>query len=134
MAKSKNENINISIFTALKVSEISKVPVLIMSNPGLGKSTTVSMFADVRGYHLQLLRGNSTTAEEVLGYDVADQDKESKTTKHLRPSWYTKILEHSEKGIPTILMNPIGANWHGPNEYVEIESLYTLYEIFKTLL
>ena len=40
----------------------------------------------------------------------------------------------SEKNIPTILMNPIGANWHGPNEYVEIESLYTLYEIFKTLL
>lgn len=40
----------------------------------------------------------------------------------------------SEKNIPTILMNPKGAYWHGPNEYVEIESLYTLYEIFKTLL
>ena len=38
MAKSQNESINISIFTALKVSEISKVPVLIMSNPGLGTS------------------------------------------------------------------------------------------------
>lgn len=40
----------------------------------------------------------------------------------------------SEKNIPTILMNPKGANWHCDNEYVEIESLYTLYEIFKTLL
>jgi len=40
----------------------------------------------------------------------------------------------SEKNIPTILMNPKGAYWHGPNEYVEIESLYTLYKIFKTLL
>lgn len=40
----------------------------------------------------------------------------------------------SEKNIPTILMNPKGAFWHGPNEYVEIDSLYTLYEIFETLL
>lgn len=40
----------------------------------------------------------------------------------------------SEKNIPTILMNPKGAFWHGPNEYVEINSLYTLYEIFETLL
>lgn len=40
----------------------------------------------------------------------------------------------SEKNIPTILMNPKGANWHCENEYVEIESLYILYEIFKTLL
>lgn len=39
----------------------------------------------------------------------------------------------SEKNIPTILMNPKGAYWHGPDEYVEIDSLYTLYEIFKTL-
>lgn len=125
MAKSKNENINISIFTALKVSEISKVPVLIMSNPGLGKSTTVSMFADVRGYHLQLLRGNSTTAEEVLGYDVADQDKESKTTKHLRPSWYTKILEHSEKGIPTLLfLDEITT----ANEFVQSALLHLIFE------
>ena len=40
----------------------------------------------------------------------------------------------SEKNIPAILINPIGDYWHAPNEYVEIESLYTLYEIFKTLL
>lgn len=40
----------------------------------------------------------------------------------------------SEKNIPTIVMNPIGDYWHGPNEYVLIDSLYSLYEIFKTLL
>ena len=40
----------------------------------------------------------------------------------------------SEKNIPTILMNPIGNYWHNPNEYVELDSLYTLYEIFKTLI
>lgn len=40
----------------------------------------------------------------------------------------------SEKNIPTIIINPSGDYWHGPNEYVDINSLYTLYEIFKTLL
>ena len=103
MAKTKNENINASIFTALKVSEMSKVPVLIMSNPGIGKSTTVELFAEVRGYHLQLLRGNSTTESEVLGYDVANTSEGSKTTKHMRPSWYTEILEKEKEGIHTLL-------------------------------
>lgn len=125
MAKSKNENINISIFTALKVSEISKVPVLIMSNPGLGKSTTVAMFAKVRGYELQLLRGNSTTAEEVLGYDVADQSDDAKTTKHLRPSWYTKILENHENGKPTLLfLDEITT----ANEFVQSALLHLIFE------
>ena len=97
------ENINISIFTVLKVSEVSNVPVLLMSNPGIGKSTTVSMFAEVRGYHLELLRGNSTSETEILGYDVADSTVNSDTTKHLRPSWFTSILEKEKEGIPTLL-------------------------------
>lgn len=97
------ENINVSIFSALKVSELSGVPVLLMSNPGIGKSTTVSMFADVRGYHLELLRGNSTSETEILGYDVADTKENSDTTKHLRPSWFTNILEKDKEGIPTLL-------------------------------
>ena len=97
------ENINVAIFTALKVSEISKVPILLMSNPGVGKSTSVELFAAVRGYHLQLLRGNSTSETEILGYDVADTNRDSETTKHLRPSWYTEILEMKEKGIPTLI-------------------------------
>lgn len=125
MAKSKNESINISIFAALKVSERSNVPVLIMSNPGLGKSTTVSMFAETRGYHLQLLRGNSTTAEEVLGYDVADQSEGSKTTKHLRPSWYTRILEKKEAGIKTLLfLDEITT----ANDYVQAALLHLIFE------
>lgn len=123
--KSKNESINISIFTALKVSEKSKVPVLIMSNPGLGKSTTVSMFAKVRGYKLQLLRGNSTTAEEVLGYDVADQDKESKTTRHLRPSWFNNVLENDKNGYPTLLfLDEITT----ANDYVQAALLHLIFE------
>ena len=53
MAEKKQlNNINVSIFCALKVSEVSKVPVLLIANPGTGKSTSVEMFAKVRGYRL----------------------------------------------------------------------------------
>ena len=40
----------------------------------------------------------------------------------------------SEKDIPCILINPKGDFWHHPNEYMEIDSLYTLYLLFKTLI
>ena len=119
------ENINVAIFTALKVSEVSGVPVLLMSNPGVGKSTSVELFAKVRGYHLQLLRGNSTSETEILGYDVADTGKDSETTKHLRPSWYTEILEQSEKGVPTLLfLDEITT----ANDYVQAALLHLVFE------
>ena len=125
MPKTLNDSINVSIFTALKVSEVSKVPVLIMSNPGLGKSTTVEMFAKVRGYNLILLRGNSTTAEEVMGYDVASNDPTSKTTVHLRPSWFTKILKYHENGEKALLfLDEITT----ANEYVQAALLHLVFE------
>lgn len=40
----------------------------------------------------------------------------------------------SEKGIPVIMMNPVGDYWHNPNEYAEIDSYYMLYKIFKSIL
>lgn len=125
MAKSKNESINVSIFTALKVSEKSNVPVLIMSNPGLGKSTTVSMFAKVRGYHLQLLRGNSTSETEVLGYDVVDNENGGKSTIHTRPTWYNEILEKEKEGIHTLLfLDEITT----ANEFVQAALLHLIFE------
>lgn len=108
----KKDSVNVSIFSALKVGEKAKnVPVLLMSNPGMGKTTTVAIFAEHRGYHLQLLKGNSTSETEIIGYDVVPtlEMKESglapdvKTTVHLRPSWFSQILEKEKQGIPSLL-------------------------------
>ena len=106
MGKISTNNLNISIFAALKVSEVSKVPVLLLSNPGIGKTTTVYMFAKQRGYEVVELRGNSTTAEEVNGYDVSPKDvtfDAPVAACHLRPSWFEKVLRNSEKGLRTLL-------------------------------
>ncbi|MCI6107093.1 MAG: M20/M25/M40 family metallo-hydrolase [Candidatus Faecimonas sp.] len=40
----------------------------------------------------------------------------------------------SDKKIPTILTNPKGGFAHGPKEYVEKQSLYELYKIWKEIL
>ena len=40
----------------------------------------------------------------------------------------------SDKGIPTIIMNPTGYNPHCKNEYVNKESLYKLYKIYEEFL
>lgn len=106
MGKRVTNNLNISIFAALKVSEVSKIPVLLLSNPGVGKTTTVYMFAKQRGYEVVELRGNSTTAEEVNGYDVSPKDvtfDHPVAACHLRPSWFEEVMRNTEKGLRTLL-------------------------------
>lgn len=100
------EGINEKIFKALKMSEKSKIPVLILSNPGMGKTTTVNLYAKLRDMEVISLRGNSQTAETILGYDCSPSDvTEGKTQAalHLRPSWFDQLMKAHEKGKRTLL-------------------------------
>lgn len=126
MTKKEQNDINVSIFCALKVSEMSKVPVLLMANPGTGKSSTVEMFSEVRGYKLILLRGNSESAETILGYDVAPTDtSKSNSTKHLRPEWFETMLQANEKGEKCLLfLDEITT----ATEYVQSALLHLIFE------
>lgn len=101
---SKNK-INDLIFKSLTMSQLSKVPVLLMSAPGLGKTTSVEIWAKKMGYKLQVLRGSSSSETEILGYDVVDHEmtKIEKTTVHLRPHWFTTLLKNEALGIKTLL-------------------------------
>lgn len=98
-----SNDVNAQVFAALKVAELSKVPFLFISAPGVGKSTTVEIFADIRGYHYELLRGNSVSPEECLGYDTADTSEGATSTKHLRPEWFQRILDKEAQGKHTLL-------------------------------
>lgn len=102
----KKNSINEQIFTALKVAEISKVPTLIISNPGAGKSSSVDEFSKIRNYHLIVLRGNSTTADEITGYDTVPsgiKEGERRAAVGLRPSWFQELMDVHEKGGKTLL-------------------------------
>jgi len=74
--------------------------------------------------NLDIIKEFIINAEKVLGHKIVIQ-------KCVATS---DAIYFSEKNIPTILMNPIGNYWHGPEEYVEVDSLYSLYEIFKNLI
>jgi MoxR-like ATPase len=124
----KKNNINTDIFCELKVAEKSQVPVLFISNPGIGKTTSVYYFAKVRGYEVVLLRGNSTTAEEVMGYDVAPRDvtyDHKMAAINLRPSWFEEVLRNKEAGKKTLLfLDEITT----ANEFVQAALLHLIFE------
>lgn len=133
MAK-RNNNLNLDIFTALKVAEKSNVPVLLLSNPGQGKTSSTYMFCKVRSLttgqpmDYVLLRGNSTSAEEVMGYDVSPRDvtwEKPMSAIHLRPSWFQQVLDNHEKGIRTLLfLDEITT----ANEFVQAALLHLIFE------
>lgn len=74
--------------------------------------------------NLEIMKDFKEKAKQVLGHEM--QVKKFVAT--------SDAIYFSEKNIPTILTNPKGDYAHHPKEYVEIDSLYTLYELFKTLV
>lgn len=125
MAKSSN-GIDITIFSACKVSEKSGIPVLFLANPGVGKSTGVEFFAKVRGYELILLRGNTETNESIMGYSVCPPDaKENSSVIQLRPAWFQQLLDNKEDGKRSLLfLDEITT----ANEYTQAALLHLIFE------
>jgi hypothetical protein len=86
------------IFKSLAVSIDSNIPVLFLSNPGLGKTTNVRLFCETYGYTLEEgLRGANSSPEEVLGYKV-NTGKSSLETMY--PDWFERIQKNSKESAP----------------------------------
>jgi len=135
MTIKKQDSINVRIFMALKVSEMSKVPVLIMSNPGLGKTTSVEMYAKLRKdeqgrpMDVVVLRGNSESPEAIHGYETVStapvKPGEPVISSHTRPSWMQRILDNYAQGIRTILFLD---ELTTANEYVQAALLMLIFD------
>jgi hypothetical protein len=120
---------------ALKVSEMSKVPVLILSNPGIGKTTTVEMYAklrkDEKGRPMDVvsLRGNSESPETIHGYETVStapvKAGEAVMSSHTRPSWMQRILDNDAQGIRTILFLD---ELTTANEFVQAALLHLIFD------
>ena len=102
--------INESIYMALSISDASKVNLLLMGNPGSGKTTSVEFFAKANNMKVVLLRGSQSSPEEILGYEVND-GKESvtkdgtvvKVASKICPKWYSELVHNSDNGVRTLL-------------------------------
>ena len=119
----KKNGIDATVFSALKVSEKSKIPVLLISNPGVGKTTAVQYFADTRGYELILIRGNTETNESIMGYSVCPPDaKENSSAIQLRPAWFQRLLDSKRKCL--LFLDEITT----ANEYTQSALLHLIFE------
>lgn len=88
------------ITDAVALTEVTKIPVLFLSNPGLGKTTILKRYANTKGYHLETLIGSRFSPEEISGYQV---NNGGDSLTHMNPVWYNSILEQKKKGITTLL-------------------------------
>src|SRR5574344_1997927 len=88
------------IATSIEFSKISKLPVLFLSNPGYGKTSTINEYAYLNGYHVESLIGSRFSPEEILGYQVNNGGDHLQV---LQPEWYSRIIEKDKEGIPSIL-------------------------------
>ena len=77
-----------------------RVPILFISNPGFGKTTTIYNYAKKNGYHTEVLCGAHYAQDEILGFQTNEGGK-SLVIKE--PEWYSNIMAKHEEGIPTIL-------------------------------
>jgi hypothetical protein len=88
------------IVKSIEMSRISKIPVLFISNPGYGKTSTIQQYAEVNGYHVESLIGSRFSPEEILGYQV---NNGGESLEVLQPEWYGRIMAKEKEGIPSIL-------------------------------
>lgn len=121
----KSSSINESIFYALKNSEVSGVPVLLIGSAGVGKSTTVEMFAELRGYELLLLRGSTSSEQEIMGFMSVHDGDNTVTAVNVLPTWFMKMKEYQKQGKKTLLfLDEITA----VNPYVQSALLHLIFE------
>jgi hypothetical protein len=99
---------------AIEITRDSKVPILLMANPGLAKSTVVYNWARRKGYHIETLIGSRFSQEEILGFQVRAElpakfsAGENETGEHylelLAPHWYRNILDQENNfHVPSVL-------------------------------
>jgi len=106
-----SDSIDTTIFVALQISRTCldtlgrQTVIYFSSNPGCGKSTAVMEYCKIHGYHLELLRISNETPDTITGYDIAADTNNPDITsaKHIRPSWFEKILRKDKEGISSVL-------------------------------
>lgn len=90
-----------NVWDYIELSKITKVPVLLISNPGYGKTTGIVSWANKNGYAYEQLIGSRFSPDDIMGYQV--NEKGSNTLVQKDPVWFQRIIDNKAKGTPTIL-------------------------------
>lgn len=76
-----------------------KIPGLIMSSPGYGKTTTVEMWCKYHDYNLTTLIASQYSQDDILGIQAVSNGK----LERLTPAWFNFMLEKSQNGKRNVL-------------------------------
>lgn len=123
-----------------KVPDKAKIGLDIRYIPSLNQDDIMYQIKDVTEGNVKLKSsGNSINTEaenphvknllEVIG--LINKDMEVKIFGQHGSS---DARFFSNKGIPVVEFGPMGCDWHGDDEYMEIESLYKLEKILKNFI
>lgn len=92
-----------TIITGFEVTRATrnKVPMLLLSNPGIAKTTIVKEIADHEKMRVVSLIGSGFENNEILGFQVNEPNWDYLITKN--PTWYQTILDNAKEGVASIL-------------------------------
>lgn len=90
-----------SIYDYIELSKITKQPMLLISNPGYGKTTSITNWAKEKGYHYEQLIGSRFSPDDIMGYQVNEPGSPTLTQKD--PVWFQRIIDAHNAGKSTIL-------------------------------
>lgn len=76
-----------------------RVPGIIMSTPGIGKTTTVSLWAQTKGYNLITLTPSTYGTDDILGLQSLVDGK----LVRLTPAWFNQLTEYAQNGHRNVL-------------------------------
>lgn len=92
-------NIKQDLFDYIELSRISGVPLLLVSNPGMGKTTAINEYAREHNMHVETLIGSRFSPEDILGFQVNEPGKATLIQKD--PVWYQRLTQYQDR--PSIL-------------------------------
>ena len=95
---------NVNIARTLRVvddldKQGKRVPLLIMSHPGFGKTSTVRKYCEFYDYNLVTVIPSQSAPDDILGIQSV---KDGKLVR-LTPSWFNRMIKIMENGKRTIL-------------------------------
>ena len=94
-------SISQNIYDYIELSKITKQPILLISNPGYGKTTSITNWAKEKGYHYEQLIGSRFSPDDIMGYQVNEPG--SPTLVQKDPIWFQRIMDASKDNKPSLL-------------------------------
>lgn len=79
------------------------VPGLIMSHPGMGKTTLISKWCEYKGYNLVTVVPSTCAPDDILGLQSVIDNR----LVRLTPSWFNRLVKESKKGRTVLFLDEL---------------------------